>query len=103
MPPTASPPTGAGKPRLPDDYDLSIEIPIEGLSERVRLFVLARRGFAINANKLRTDLEALLANKSTGERINAATTWLARQAPGYLDYTFRTETRTETEASCDPQ
>jgi hypothetical protein len=39
---------------------------------------------------LRNRLEVALQGKAPGERINAAVNVLVNEAPGYLDYSFRT-------------
>jgi hypothetical protein len=85
---------------LQSKSELSVDVPIEGPSERVKLIVLARRGWPTNADSLRTALAAALKDKPENERINAATTYLSRSAPGYLDYTFRS---VEDVTTCEPQ
>ena len=77
--------------------ELLLGLPVTGPSERTKLIVLAKRASAFDAAGLRKNLEAAVAGKPEAERINAATAVLARAAPGYLDYSFRS---VETDFPC---
>jgi hypothetical protein len=76
--------------------EVGVALPIEGPPERTKLFVLARRGSAFNAERLRSDVTTAMSDKPHAERLNAATAFLARAAPGYADYTFRNTDKADT-------
>ncbi|MGH6816333.1 MAG: hypothetical protein ACREC6_11575, partial [Hyphomicrobiaceae bacterium] len=86
--PTARPGMRAPPPPEAEAGKLSLVLPIDGLTEKNKLIVLARRLTAIDAADLKVKLETPVAGKSPDERINAVVAYLASFAPGYLDYSF---------------
>jgi len=77
--------TERGSPRL------SIEVlASDGTAERTRIIVLARRAASFDRVSLRDGVRATLAAAPAGEKINAATGFLVRQAPGFEKLDIRT-------------
>ncbi len=85
-------------PPPPGKWDVSVAVPIEGIPERTKLFVLAKRGRPFDADALATSTRNAIANAKGVDRLNVATTHLSRIA-SYVDYTFRS---TEGDVSCAP-
>ncbi len=77
--------TERGSPRL------GIEIlASDGTAERTRIIVLARRATSFDRVSLRDGAHAAMAAAPPGEKINAATSFLVRQAPGFEKLDIRT-------------
>ncbi len=73
----------------PGAPEASIRLPVRDVEETNKLIVLARRLWPFDTEALRTHLEGALKGKPPSERINAAVNALVKEAPGYLDYSFR--------------
>jgi len=93
---TSSTPT----PPTTGPFELSVVLPVEGPTEKNKLIILARRFRAFDAAGLRSELETALDGKQPSDRINVAVSFLARYAPGYLDYSFLSA---EDEVECEPR
>jgi hypothetical protein len=70
-------------------YQISAVVPVVPPAETSKLFVLAKRIVPFDADAVRVSLEAVTRPHPPHQRINAAVTFLARLAPGYLDYSFK--------------
>lgn len=66
--------------------------------ERTTVFVLAQRWRHFDPGSLKREVEEVIADKPGADRINSAAAYLARRAPGYIDYYF---VSTEDEPKCD--
>lgn len=74
----------------PSDAGASVTLPIEAPAEESKVMVLAQRRRPFDTDTIRTLLIQAVEGRPPAERINAAVNSLARQAPGYLDYSFQT-------------
>lgn len=80
-------------------WGVSAVLPVEGPSEKNKIVILARRSGPFEPDALRRALEDAIAGKPAAQRINAAVAYLAKRAPGYLDYSFLSS---EGELPCSP-
>jgi hypothetical protein len=89
----------SARTKVREDDALSLAVSVKGPAEQTKLFVLAKRGAPFDAARVRGHVEAAIAGKSEGERINAATAALTGIAPGYIDFMFRSA---EGDLTCAP-
>jgi len=78
---------GAGDEIMPPG-ELSIALPVSGPDEHNKIIILARRLLPFDAAGLQKRLNHEIAGLPPARYINRAVSFLAGQAPGYLDYSF---------------